>query len=421
MRNIFVLFSLAIVFISCSLHEPKPIKANEKAFAEEDLYILYALRAEEVKEYGAASELFTKLYTKSHKREYLYRSLENDLVAKKDEKLIKRVDALQKDKPFDVKLLRYKVIALFELNKLDEAKKFGVILATQTKETNDYLLVSDIYIKRQEYDLAVKYLESAYVKENDEKILDKLSIILYVNLNRKKEAIAHLETHSRMLGCSRRICSRLIAFYANDNNIEGLLSTYLRLYEVNKDPKITKKIIQIYAYKQDYPALTKFLEKSGADDEVLLQLYSSAKNYTKAYPLADTLYKETAKIDFLGQSAIYEYEGAKDKSSKEVLQSVIQKLEKVVQEKHQDIYLNYLGYILIDHEIDIKKGMAYVDKVLESQPHSAFYLDSKAWGYYKLGQCKKADKLIRKVSKMQGGDNPEIILHIQEINKCLKK
>jgi len=420
MYKYILLIAVAFFFVSCSSPQPKPLKPNEKAFADEDTYILFALRAEQVKENKTASELFNVLYKKSDKKEYLYRSLENDLLAKDNDKLIKRVNELSKDGVYDPILVRFKVVALFELNRLDEAKTLSVALAHKTQKPNDYLLTSDIYIKRQEYDLAVKYLESAYAKENNEKILDKMSIVLYVNLGRKTEAIAHLETHSRMLGCSELVCTRLIGFYSNDNNIEGLLSTYLRLYELNKKPEVAKKIIQIYSYKRDYIHLTEFLESSRSDDEVLLQLYSSAKNYKKAFPLADKLYAKTSDINYLGQSAIFEYENAKDKSEKSLLKSVVGKLEKVTKVDNQAIYLNYLGYILIDHDLDIKRGMAYIDEVLQEQPNSAFYIDSKAWGYYKLGKCSKAKELMDRVVKLDGGDEEEVLFHVKEIDKCLK-
>jgi len=421
MNKTVVILLLALSFISCSQQKAKPIAANEKAFAQEDAYIMFALEAEEKKDYQSATELFDILYDKSSKKEYLYRSLENRLAAKEYENVISRVDALSSVGDYDGKLIRYKVIALFNLNRLDEAIVLSVDLSSKTKKPNDYLLTSDIYIKRQEYDLAVKYLESAYAKEHNEQILDKMSIILYVNLERKKEAIALLETHSRMLGCSKRVCSRLIAFYANDNNLDGLLSTYLRLYEVDKSEAIAKKIIQIYSYKRDYTNLTLFLEKSHSDDEVLLQLYTSTKNYAKAYPLADELYEETADINYLGQSAIYEYESAGKNVSQKLLTSVVAKLEKVTQVDDDPIYINYLGYILIDHDVDIKKGMKYIERVLKIKPNSAYYLDSKAWGYYKLGACTKAKKLMQKVTTLEGGDDPEVKLHMKKIEECLKQ
>jgi len=421
MIKITLLVFISLFFAACNLSEPTPTKANEKAFAEEDAYILFALRAEQVKDHASASTLFETLYEKSDKKEYLYRSLENELVAKNYEKLIKRVDKISLKEGYDAHLMRLKVVSLFELNRLDSAILLSVELAATTKEPKDYLLTSDIYIKRQEFDLAVRYLESAYAKEHNEQILDKMSIVLYVNLGKKKEAIAQLETHSRMLGCSKVICMRLAAFYSNDNNIEGLLSTYLRLYNVSNDKEIANKIIQIYTYKRDSLNLMDFLESSKSDDETLLQLYSSSKNYAKAFPLADKLYAKTSKLDYLGQSAIFEYENAKDKTNKKLLESVVSKLERVSSQTKEPIYLNYLGYILIDHELDVKRGMSYIDEVLKLQPDSAFYLDSKAWGYYKLGQCKKANKLIQKVVKLEGGDDPEVLSHLEAIQKCLKK
>jgi predicted Zn-dependent protease len=416
----FLLLLSSLFLVSCSSLQPKKVEANEKAFAGEDTYILYALYAEQSKENRAASTLFETLYEKSDKKEYLYRSLENDLVAKDSQKLIDRVDAISKGSIEDVKLTRLKVVALFELNRLSEAEILSMRLAQKTKEPNDYILVSEILIKSQKYDLALKYLDSAYSKEYNEKILDKMSIILYVNLNRQKDAIAYLETHSRMHGTSKLIGSRLLGFYSEQNNIDGLLSTYKRLYALEQDEELAKKIIQIYMYKRDYIHLIDFLEESQSDDEVLLQLYSSARNYKKAYPLADKLYKKTADLAFLGQSAIYEYESATDKNSKVLLSRVVDKLTTVTTSDKSPIYLNYLGYILIDHKLDVKKGMLYIREVLKLEPDSAYYLDSLAWGYYRLGNCKKAKSIMDKVLKLEGGDNAEVIEHVNAINKCIK-
>jgi predicted Zn-dependent protease len=420
MRKIVLFFAIVFTFNACSLMQEKPVKANEIAFEGEDMYILFALRAEQVQEYNSAATLFEELYEKSSKKEYLYRSLENDLIAKNGERVIQRVDAFLLESPYDAKVVRYKVIALFELGELDKARDLGVALAAKTKDPKDYLLTSEIYIKRQEFDTAVKYLESAYAKEHSPEILDKMSIILYVNLGRKKEAIAHLETHSRIIGCEKEVCSRLAAFYSNDNNLDGLLSTYLRMYEKDKSENLTKKIVQIYAYKRDYKSLQKFLEESNSDDELLLQLYSSSKEYEKAYKLADKLYESSSDVNFLGQSAIFEYEAAKNKNDKILLKNVITKLEKVLDDREEPVYLNYLGYLLIDHDLDVKKGMKYIKQVLKLEPNSAFYIDSLAWGYYKLGDCKKAKELMDRVVKLEGGNENEVLEHVRTIDKCIK-
>ena len=247
-----------------------------------------------------------------------------------------------------------------------------------------------------------------------------MSIILYVNLQRTKDAIAQLETHTRVHGCSKSICHRLIGFYSNENNVDGLLSVYLRLYSLDKSKEIADKIIQIYSYKKDYIKLMDFLEESKSDDRALFELYAFTKNYHKAYLLADKLYAKTGDINYMGQSAIYEYESANDKNDKKLLHNIVDKLQKVVKIDSNPLYLNYLGYVLIDHDIDVKEGMKCIEKVLLTQPNSSFYLDSLAWGYYKLGKCKKAKEIMNRVVTLEGGDDPEVKKHIRIIDKCIK-
>ncbi|MBU0720181.1 hypothetical protein KJ877_02440 [bacterium] len=418
---LFLLFVL--VFNGCigfSNGLQKEVKPNQKTFEEEDTYILFALRAEQLKEYEAAASMFNTLYEKSNKKEYLYHSLQNYLVSGNNEAAIQKVDDVSGGSFDDFSLIRIKIVALMQLEKLEEAKSLAIQLVSLSNEVDDYTLVSDIYIKQKKYDTAIKYLESAYAKNYNEIVLDKMSIVLYVNLQRKKDAIAQLETHSRVHGCSKIICSRLIGFYSNENNIEGLLSTYLRLYELEKDEQIARKIIQIYGYKKDYMNLIEFLERSNSDDALLLEFYAKYKKYKEASLLAQKLYSKTYEVSYLGQSAIFEYESSINKNDKKMLQKVIDKLHKVLKIEESALYLNYLGYIMIDHEIDVKKGIAYVKKALLVEPKSAYYLDSLAWGYYKLGECKRAHKIIKEVLGLEGGDDLEVLSHYKAIEQCLK-
>lgn len=418
-KIISVLF-VALLFVGCTT-QPKVVAPNEKVFDKEDLYIMLALNAELGNDFLTAAKRFDVLYEKSLKKEYLYRSLQNYLRAKQYETVVKKVDENIQNGLQDRTLVRLKIVALMEMGKLDTAKKLAIALAKKTQNADDYLLTSNVYIKNQEFSTALKYLESAYMKEYNEKILDKMAIILYVNLHKKKDAIAYLETHTRVHGCSKLICNRLIGFYSNENNIEGLLSVYKRLYNMTKEKSIVQKIMRIYAYKRDYVKMIDFLEETKADDELLLELYIRGKNYEKASHLAQKLYEHTSDIRYLGQSAIYEYEINSKKMTKAVLQDVIEKLTKVAKQTNEPLYLNYLGYILIDHDVDVKKGMQYIHKVLQANPDSAYYLDSLAWGYYKLHQCKKAKEVMKRVVKMEGSENPEVILHVKKIDACYKK
>ena len=414
------LFSACSSLIPKVKDDTKSTELSTKSFDAEDVYIMYALRAEEIGDSVGANELFQTLYDKSAKKEYLYKALRNQITLQKNQEVIDQVDKVTLGSIDDFKLTRFKIVALFQLKEDKQAQKIATALVTKSDAVTDYLLLSDIYTKEGKYESALKSLEDAYLKNYDEKIVDKISIIMYVSLNRKKDAIAQLETHSRMRGCSELICNRLIGFYSKENDIDGIVATYLRMYETTKNETIAKKIIQIYNYQKKYSQMILFLEKYNLDEETLLQLYTVTKDYKKAFVLANKLYENSGNLMYLGQSAIFEYESVQKNSDKKVLQNVIEKLEEVVKKNKNPLYENYLGYVLIDHDIDIKKGMKHIENVLVVQPDSAYYLDSLAWGYYKLHQCSKAKTIMDKVVTLEGGDDPEVLEHVQSINRCVK-
>ena len=52
---------------------------------------------------------------------------------------------------------------------------------------------------------------------------------------------------------------------------------------------------------------------------------------------------------------------------------------------------------MIDFDIDVKKGISLVKSALKTSPNNIAYLDSLAWGYYKLNRCKEALDIMKKV------------------------
>jgi len=423
MIRIFSLSLLLFLMIGCAAH--KEVDYNKepykKAFDQEDTYILYALYAEEKKQYSAAAGLYEMLYKYSGKNEYKYRELADYSLAGEYDKLLKKSVAYQKEDESDLKLKRFEILALVSLFDYDKAKAKALALVEKSKATEDYLLVSEIYIKQKHYDTALKYLERAYIVNYDEAILDQMAVILYVNLNRKADAIAQLESHSRIHGCSQKICMRLASFYSKENKLDGMLSTYLRLYDAKPSDEVAEAIVRIYSYQKNMSKLLLFLEKSRTHDPLLLQLYIEKHSYKKAAKLAREIYNRESDLSYLAQSAIFTYESAEDKSDKKMLQRVIRDLKKVVREAPSALSLNYLGYLIIDHDLNVKEGMEYVREALKLDPDSAFYLDSLAWGYYRENRCQEAMDMMKKVVDKLGSDDPEVKEHLEAIKSCLKK
>jgi hypothetical protein len=169
--------------------------------------------------------------------------------------------------------------------------------------------------------------------------------------------------------------------------------------------------------KKDIKEAIAFLEKNSSDTNRLLNLYYQDHQYDKALVLVRKLYRKSRDPELLGKIAMYQFEGAADKSK--VLKHVIANFELALSSGiNNSSYQNYYGYLLIDYDINIKKGIKLVQTALKSMPNNLAYLDSLAWGYYKLGECEKAFETISKVVEAAGLKDPEIRYHWDSITKC---
>jgi tetratricopeptide (TPR) repeat protein len=58
--------------------------------------------------------------------------------------------------------------------------------------------------------------------------------------------------------------------------------------------------------------------------------------------------------------------------------------------------LNCLGYILVDTNVDIHRGLRYCRKAVDQKPQNPAYLDSLGWAYYKSGETQEARVWLRR-------------------------
>jgi lipopolysaccharide biosynthesis regulator YciM len=292
-------------------------------------------------------------------------------------------------------------------------------LIKHEKSVQNLSILASIYFYQKDYAMSLKYYDTVYKKANDEASLLMIVELLDNHLNKTNEAISYLETHSRMQGCTKAVCYKLIQIYGKNKNIKGLISVYRRLYEKFGQKEDASKVVELLIYDNNQKEAIEFLKKSKHDPDTLIQLYASKKEFAKAYDTAKEIYEEAGDLHYLGLMAVYEYEGAKKKDSKALLDSVSKKFERVVQKSKDPLFLNYYGYLLIDHSIDIKKGISLVQKALIYEPQSPYYIDSLAWGYYKLNECKKALETIEPI--IDKTNEPEVLEHYELILDCIRK
>lgn len=414
---------LSIFFIFVNISNGKNIQNTHSKY-KEDLLTSLAIDSEYNERFNESLVVYEKLFKNKPSYEYFIKMIYLSNRLKKYKKIQKLITKnLKRYKNKEELLLQEYVLTSLKLKQYKKALKKAKKLLKKYNNSKNYTLVADVYYINKKYKKALKYYESSYGKKKNLDSLLKLVDILYNYLNKKKTAISYLETYHRLNGCNKEVCIRLLQYYKQKGNLDGMLSIsnvmfrkYKDIYPKVKLIKLKNLIVDLYI-KQDINKAIKFLEKTKFDDRKLLNLYALQKNYKKALKLVRKIYLQTGNKSFLGQIAILEYEI----NFKKYRQNIIYNFEKSLKYKSNDEYENYYGYILVEHNIDIKKGIKLIKKALKKYPKNIAYRDSLAWGYYKNKQCKKAFKIMYSIVEEIGlGDN-EIKKHWYKIKKCKGK
>jgi tetratricopeptide (TPR) repeat protein len=144
--------------------------------------------------------------------------------------------------------------------------------------------------------------------------------------------------------------------------------------------------------------MAKSLLKGTAEDRetylMLFQIYSRQKRWPDAeesLAQADKIAvrpEEKAYMQFL-MGSVYEKQKKFDQAE-QMFRQVLQ------QDPNNSMTLNYLGYMLADHNSHLEEALTLIKKALSIEPQNAAYLDSLGWAYFKLGNFDQAEENLRK-------------------------
>jgi len=427
-KRALVLLPIIFIFFGCVPQTNNLVKYDYKykAYENENELILHALEYMKQGNRQKASILFLNLFNKTLNDEYLFEYSRLAFSIKNYQDIITIVEANKEHiKKNEDKVSKIYILSLMQTKQVDKAKVVLDDLLKRYDTDSNKELLANIYLLKKDYEKAKDVFEEVYESTLTSNTLLNLVDVMYTYLNEKEDAINYLESHLKVYGCDNLVCSKLLGFYQEQKDINGVISvlkrTYISFKEDDKNKYTVDKVYKLLMYyleKKDINEAIAFLEETKANDEKLLSLYQNARMSNKAYELVQKLYKRTGNLDYLAQVAMLEFEVAKDREK--VLKSVIKKFEDVLAVLDNHIYQNYLGYILIDYDIDVKKGLKLVEKALEKAPNNLAYIDSLAWGQYKLKDCKNAKINMQKVVDSAGLNDDEIRTHWEKIKECSK-
>ena len=394
----------------------------------EDTLIIQALMGEEEGNFTQSRDTYEKLFTLTGKKEYLIHEAQDALAEKKDQaRSIANLTHWVTTHPTDHDKKLYLVLAALyiQTQALAEADEIVDAYLTQGRvEAEELEEFGALKIQLGEYGDALKLLQKAYAQSPDEQTALQIAALYLLKLQQPKRAIETLEEHlAKDPNASIGFYFKLIELYAKENRLDKVLTLYKKLYQRDPQNYFLQKIIEISIYNKDMEGLIRFLEQTKGNEELLYSVYKENGFFDKAFALAGKLYDKTHEGKWRAEQAIILYERAH--KARMVTPQILKQMGKLFDEAfahggRKATYLNYYGYTLIDHDLDIDKGIDMVRRALGVEPRNVFYLDSLAWGLYKKGQCRKADKLMRRVVQHEGLSEPEIQDHYKAIKACLK-
>jgi len=401
----------------------KKVSSDSKSHLKnEDELIMKAIWYEQQGDLKRSNAYYNELYNATNNKEYLFKELTTALYAGSKSKNLSKLEAYSVEKPDNIQVQRLLLSSYLNEKKYDEAKSVAKRLLSKSTEAVDFVLSANPYIYTGEYAEAVKLLTEAYNKSSNEDILLKITTLLANYMNDIEGAIARLEDHRVNKECGEKICLQLLDIYAQQRNIDKLATVYKSLYSETKEDIYAEKLIDSYIFEKEYDKAVVFLKNEYHNNELLYALYIEKKDYLKADELSQLLLKETKDPKWHAESAMALYESASNKDDKAMLAEVVRRFEEALSHGVENsVYLNYYGYTLIDKEIDPSKGILIIKKALLMEPENTYYLDSLAWGYYKIDACDKASTIMKKVIEIEGLEEKDLIEHWNAINKKCKK
>jgi len=370
-----------------------------------------------------AAKAWKELFLKTNNDEYLIEYFNDALVFKDIKEVIAELKEILKNKK-NKEL--HELLANLYIKEGSNSNAIDILENVKNLDSDALYQLAYLYLLTNKDEKALAIYKKLYESTKSwDALKGELAIYAKRNETAKVKEILwnEIQTNPKL---SKEAYLTYLGLIDLKENTDEALFIFKKLYDKTHNKDYLKELISLYIYKKDYEHLIPLLQETHYDNKLLYELQISNGNLEDAVKTVDELYKNTKKPSYLAEKAILMYELATKYNAvnEEVIHTVAQTFEKAFElGLDDDMYYNYYGYILIDNNIDIKKGVSLVQKATQKNEGNIYYLDSLAWGYYKLNKCKEAKDIIAKMKKISSDniEEDEILKHIKAINqKCTK-
>lgn len=404
----------AMIFALEDSPKIKQFKAQSSGF-NEDKYILEALDAIDSKDDKKALESYKILYQNTKKIEYLKEQIFALMRLENHKDALATIKEFEAIIPNDLDILKAKAYLVRGDLEATIAIWRRILQLEDSVFNNSF--IATLYYAKKDFENARAHLIRAYqLDSNDETLL----VLASLDLERKKfgNSLPLIKAHFKD-ELNERFALLLLNIASKINKLDEIEPLFA-YYFTKKQSKINAtNLAKLYYEKKDYDKVIDLAKKFDFDKALLIDIYLAQKDYKNAKIEAQKAYNRTKDSYYLGIMAIVDFEAQDAEGKAKIAPQVIESLKRALKDEPNHIFYNYVGYLMIDYDINVAEGVGFVEQALRAAPENPAYLDSLAWGHFKSGKCGEAKAVMDKIPRDILLKEREMVEHLEAIDKCV--
>ncbi len=404
----------AMIFALEDSPKIKQFKAQSSGF-NEDKYILEALDAIDSKDDKKALESYKILYQNTKKIEYLKEQIFALMRLENHKDALATIKEFEAIIPNDLDILKAKAYLVRGDLEATIAIWRRILQLEDSVFNNSF--IATLYYAKKDFENARAHLIRAYqIDGNDETLL----VLASLDLERKKfgDSLPLIKAHFKD-ELNERFALLLLNIASKINELDEIEPLFA-YYFTKKQSKINAtNLAKLYYEKKDYGKVIDLAKKFDFDKALLIDIYLAQKDYKNAKIEAQKAYNRTKDSYYLGIMAIVDFEAQDAEGKAKIAPQVIESLKRALKDEPNHIFYNYVGYLMIDYDINVAEGVGFVEQALRAVPENPAYLDSLAWGHFKSGKCGEAKAVMDKIPSDILQTEKEMAEHLEAIDKCV--
>lgn len=308
-------------------------------------------------------------------------------------------------------------------NQLEKAEYYlKEILKTHSFLSQVKMRLADIYKLMGEKEKMTEVLEDLKNSFSGEERLFVIKQLANTYLNEQDydKAIENFELYLKEKPDDTQALFFMGYIYEAKNECDKAIEYYNKTIDLRDDyAEAYKRMAYIFYRRNDYKKAISYLDHIRSADQdadyyrLKTILYSRLDEFKKAEEsINDGLQKFPDSEELLFAKVVL-------KEEQKDYQTVIELMKKLLEiDPENPNYLNYLGYLYSDLNIELEISYKLIKKALEAEPDNSAFLDSMSWVLYRLGRFQESFEYQKKALKISP-DEDEMRQHMESILKAL--